>query len=164
MTGAPNDTKSPPQIGDKEQKMDAWETYKLLIGAESAEDQLCLQRLILLGLFNSILLVAFFMAEPTIYFDHIHRALPIIGIIASGGLGITLWVGAKSTMKWIDALCKLEEEPEFAYMKAHKIRPLIDIANVKPGRRHIWKLGYRLSPFAALIFIVMWGICLGVFS
>lgn len=142
--------------------MDALQTYQVLRERERDEARLCLERLLLLGLFNSILLVAFFMAVPTIYFYHMRLALPIIGIIASVGLGVALWVGANAAIGWANALCKIEEEPEFAYMKDRKIRPWIDIADMKPERRHICKLGYRVSPFSALIFITMWGICLDI--
>lgn len=142
--------------------MDALQTYQVLRECERNEARLCLERLSLLGLFNSFLLLGFFMAVPTTYFCHMRLALPIIGIMASVGLGVALWVGANAVIGWTNALCKIEEEPEFAYMKDRKIRPWIDIAHMKPARRHIWKLGYRVSPFSALLFITMWGICLAM--
>jgi hypothetical protein len=141
-------------------EMDTFRAYGVLAECERHESRLALERVSLLLVCNSILAVAFFTAVPTVYFSWLRVALPIIGIVVCIGFGITLWVGAKAAIGWLSALCKVEEEPEFAYMKERKIRPWTDIIGMMPQRKHIWKLGYRASPFFGLPIIALWTLCL----
>lgn len=140
--------------------MDGLQAYNILIECVRSENRILAERLSLLIIANSVLMLAFFMAVQTIYFCWMRYALPIVGIMLSIGFAVALWVGANAAIKGHDALCKLEEEPELAYMKDRQIRPCTDIGGMIPKRMHIWKLGYRISPFFCLPVIVIWLWCI----
>lgn len=140
--------------------MDALQAYQILFECVRDESRLLLERLSLFIVTNSVLMLAFFMAVPTVYFWWIHYALPIVGITLSIGFIAVLHAGANLAIKTYDALSELEEEPEFAYMKNRQIRLYADIGGISPKRRHIWKSGYRLSPFFCLFVIAIWGLAM----
>ena len=136
--------------------MDTLHAYDILRQRQVNEDRVVAERLLVGCLVNSILMVAFFTAVPTDYFCWVRFVLPVFGVIFSLGLGFVLWVSSKAMIGWYDALCKLEQKAEFAYMKDQKIRPFTDIAGLTVEGRHTWKLGFYLSPFFSLPFIGLW--------
>jgi hypothetical protein len=142
--------------------MDSLQAYHILMERIRDEDRLILERITILLVGNSILAVAFFEAAKTGYFYWIRYALPIVGIILSLALAVVLGVSAAAAIKWYDALCKVEEEPEFAYMKDRKIRPFTDIGGMRPERKQIWKVGYQMSPLFSLPIIIIWSLCMAL--
>ena len=130
--------------------MDATRAHDILTHREESEIQRLLERFSVCSLVNSILLVAFFMAEPTIYAERVRLALPIIGIAFSVGFIFVLCLGAKARVDCYDRLCKLEK---MLHWEPH-------IASLLPKHHPIWKLGVCLSPAFPLLFIAIWGVCL----
>ncbi|MFC2059808.1 hypothetical protein ACFLTZ_01780 [Chloroflexota bacterium] len=136
--------------------MDALHAYDILRQHQINEDRVIAERFSLGLLVNSILMLAFFTAEPTSYFNWIRFTLPIFGIIFSLALVGIIWGSSKAMIGWYDALCKLEQKADFDYMKNEKVRPFTDIAGMTVGDRHTWKLGLYIFPFFPLLLLFLW--------
>jgi len=146
---------------DAEGKMDPVRSYNILLQRLVNEDRLSGQRASALVLSNSVLLAAFFMAERTLYFKWACAALPLLGIAISIAIGVALLMSAKATIASYKALCQIEQEPDFAYMKDKGIRPFTDLAGMQiESKKHLWKLGCYVTPGFSIPFIIIWSLCL----
>jgi hypothetical protein len=142
--------------------MDSLQAFNILEGRARLESRILLERLSLLVVANSVLMMAFFLAVPTIYFRWMRYALPTLGIMLCVAFGVLLWAGANAAVKLYDALCRIEEDPDFAYMKNRQIRPHTDLAGIKAGCKHMWKFGHRMSPFFGVPVMAVWIICMAL--
>ena len=137
--------------------MDALQAYHILREALVDQSHSITARVTILVTCNSILMVGFFMAVPTVYFSWIRYVLPIVGILFSIAFAVVIGVGANLTVKLADALAKVEQEPEFDYLEERKARIHYDIAGWtsegKIGRR----TGCKLSPYVSIGPILIWG-------
>lgn len=141
--------------------MDPVHSYDVLLSFFESGEHVFGVRLSALLISNSVLLMAFFMAEGTAYFELARIFLPVIGIAICIGIVIALIAGAKQMVGMLEALCKIEQEQHFTYMKDKAIRPLTDIGGVSMTRKkHPWKIGWYASPGFGLPFIIIWGLCL----
>lgn len=142
--------------------MDTLHAYELITKRQINEDRVVAERLTVGLLINSVALIAFFTAVNTPYFYYwIRFVLPAFGIVFSLGLGFVMFVSAKAMIRWYESLCKLEQKQDFDYLKDEGIRPMTDLSGMTiEGKRHMWKLGYYISPFFALPLVLLWILCL----
>lgn len=136
--------------------MDALKAYSILREALIDQTHSIITRMTMLVTVNSILMVGFFLAEPTEYFSWIRIVLPIVGILFSVAFGIVIGIGANLAVKLADALVKVEQETEFDYLAKRKARIGLDITGWTAKRRNGPRIGCRLSPFVSIGPIVIW--------
>ena len=136
--------------------MDALKAYTILREALVDQNHSMIARMTILVTGNSILMIGFFMAVPTIYFSWIRYVLPIVGILFSIAFAVTICVSAKLTVKLADALAKVEQEPEFDYLEERKARIHYDIAGWTSEGKIGHRTGYKLSPYVSIGPILIW--------
>ena len=136
--------------------MRIFEFYKLLSERQMNEDRVVAERVTVGCLVNSILIVAFFSATETAFFNFMRFVLPISGLLFSFGLIVILCIGSHAMISYYNALHKLEKKSDFNYMKEQGLRPFTDLSGMSLSRRHIWKLGFYVAPLFISPFIVIW--------
>lgn len=153
-------SKRSPQNLTQSNQLGTLDVYNMHGGALKENNKLISDRIMQVSIVNSVLLVAFFSASATAYFEFMKFALPAIGIAYSGSFIFALRAGASQVVRLYDLLCRLEQEPEFEDLRKRRARPFSDIADLHPGRAHMWKLGTRLAQVFPLIFVAIWIISL----
>jgi len=137
-------------------KADAFKTHDILRAALVDQTDSIIKRMTILVTGNSILMVGFFMAVPTVYFSWISYMLPIVGILFSVAFGVVMGVGAYLTVKLANTLAELEQQKAFKYLEKHHARLELDIAGWTAKRGLLHKIGCWLSPCVSVGPIIIW--------
>ncbi len=142
--------------------MDALQAYHILREALADQSRSLITRITVLVTVNSILMVGFYMAVPTVYFSWIRYVLPIAAILFSIAFSVVIGVGADRAVKCADALAKVEQEPEFDCLKQRKARVHCDIGGWTSKGSIVLRMGCKLSPCVGIGPIAIW--CWALFN
>lgn len=134
--------------------MNVFRAYQLLGQSVQDGNRLLYERFMMFLVGNSILAAAWFGLISIGKFASLQVALPWIGIISCIILGAALYAGARLQTALFSAMKRMEQGPDFDYMKEIRVRPLSDI--VTPAQLGLWKIGwYGFVAFPARCYCIM---------